>query len=102
MVLPFAGPRMVDPAGTVQLYEVAPNEDAEYISVDPAHGAAFPLTEAGVAGLPDTTSVRAIPVPQLLLADTLNVQVLKLEGQSMVSPLRLFGPWIVPQDAVQI
>ena len=62
----------------------------------------LPDIAAGVDGTPETTSDRAVPAPHALVAETDNVQVVKLAGQSIVTPLRLVGPTIVPQELVQL
>ena len=94
---------MVDPAGTFHVYEVAPADPAvEYCSTFPAHGAVLPLMAGGVAGTEETTSVLVPPVPHAFTAATESVQVVNAAGQSTEIALRLFGPTMVPQDALHI
>ena len=56
----------------------------------------------GIAGAAVTLSVRAVPVPQALVTDTLIWHVEKLEGQSMDTALKLFGPEKLPQAVVHV
>jgi hypothetical protein len=100
---PFEGPSIVAPGGTVHIYPVAPIEPAvEYPSMAPAQGAALPAMAGGVDGTLNTLSVRGKPVPQLLIAETDNTHPVKFAGQSMVTPLKLAGPMMVPHVEFQM
>ena len=100
---PLTGPRIVAPAGTVQMYELAPNVPvAEYNSTPYAQGVVLPVMAAGIPEAPVIVKLRAPPAPQLFVADTVSKQEVKLAGQLMLTALRFVGPVKVPQVALHV
>ena len=67
-----------------------------------AHGDAFPERAGGIAGAPETPSMRGALLPQEFTADTDNVQTLNDAGQSTETALRLSGPTSEPHVTSQL
>lgn len=95
---------MIDPVGTVQVYDVAPlTGKMLYTCIWLAHTAVDPVMDPGVAGAPFTVADRVKLVPQRLDAFTATIPLVRFGGNVT---LILAVPWPLfktdPAGTVQI